>query len=112
MRPQTITQTGSGSGTTNSDPVRVSCRATTTSLSFKTSGSTTGFTAQYTMLAPEGYASASAWATAATWHDVTELSAKTAAAAAAIFAPIQGVRLQANASGTDTGTLIVTQAVD
>lgn len=110
MRPKTITLTGSGSGTTNSDPLRTNWRVPTTSLSLKTSGSTTGFTAQYTLTSPDGYASASAWATAATWQDVTDIDTVTANASAGIFGPVQGVRLQANASGTDTGTLEVVQA--
>ena len=110
MRPKALTLTGSGSGTTNSAPLRVNWRAETTSLSLKTSGSTTGFSAQYTLTSPDGYASGTAWAAAATWHTVDDISAVTANAAAGIFGPVHGVRLQANASGTDTGTLTVIQA--
>jgi hypothetical protein len=109
MGTNTITQTGSGSGTTNSDPVRLNWRRQITSLSFSTSGSTTGFTAQYTLTPPSGYASASAWATGATWHSCEDIAAVTAATSEAIYAPVQGVRLQANASGTDTGTLRILQ---
>ena len=111
MRPQTLTLTGSGSGTTNTSPLRVNWRVRATSLSLKTSGSTTGFTAQFTLTPPDDYASGSAWATAATWHNVDDIAAVTANASAGIFGPVQGVRLQANASGTDTGTLEVVQSV-
>lgn len=112
MKPTTIEHTGSGAGTTNSSPVRVNWRTEKISLSFSTDGSTTGFTAQYTMLEPENYASASAWATAATWHSVTEISGATAAASAVIDGPVQGIRLQADANGTDTGSLIITHSID
>lgn len=109
MQPKTITLTGSGAGTTNSDPYRTDWRNSDISLSFNTSGSTTGFTAQYTMTPPDGYASATAWASGATWHNADTINAATAKAAESIVGPVQGVRLQANATGTDTGTLIVTQ---
>lgn len=110
MKPQTITLTGSGSGATNSAPVRLNWRADSTSLSFGTDGSTTSFTAQYTMTPPNGYADASAWASGATWHDCVAVSGATAAASESLVGPVQGIRLAADASGTDTGTLIVTQA--
>lgn len=109
MKPRTLSLTGSGAGVTNTDPLRVNWRTDDTSLSFGTSGSTTGFTAQYTMTPPDGYASASAWATAAVWHNST-IAAATADAADFISGPVQGIRLQANATGTDTGTLTVTQS--
>jgi hypothetical protein len=113
MRPKTITLTGSGAGTTNSAPYRLNWRSEQTLLAFSTDGSTTGFTVQYTATSPDGYASASAWGTAATWYAAgTELTGITANAANVIEAPVQGVRLQADASGTDTGTLIVTQSSD
>lgn len=107
MRPRTLTLTGNGSGTTNTDPLRVSWRAPGYSLTFGTSGSSTGFTAQFTGTSPDGYASASAWATAATWHNVTDMAAITASASQKIGGPVQGIRLQANGTGTDTGTLNV-----
>lgn len=110
MKPQTISHDGTGSGTSNSSPVRVNWRADETSLSFATDGSTTGFTAQYTMTAPDGYASASAWATGATWHDCVTIAGVTAGASEVLTGPVQGIRLQADANGTDTGTLIATQA--
>lgn len=108
-RPKTITLTGSGSGTTNTDPYRIDWRHSDISLSFATDGSTTGFTAQYTMEPPDDYASASAWATGATWFDHDTIDGVTANATGGIQHPVQGVRLQADASGTDTGTLIITQ---
>lgn len=110
MKAQTITHTGTGSGTTQSAPLRVNRFASPTSLSFSTSGSTTGFTAQYTLTPPTGYATAAAWAAGATWHDCETIAASTAAASEMIQSPINGIRLQANASGTDVGTLTVLQA--
>lgn len=109
MRPQIITLTGSGAGATQSDPVRLNWRAHPTSFGFSTDGSTTAFTAQYTVTPPNGYASATDWGNGATWYD-TAIAAATAAADAGITVPIQGARLIADANGTDTGTLIVTQA--
>ena len=110
MRPKTLTLTGDGEGVTNTAPLRCNWRTSTVSLSLSTDGSTTAFTAQYTMTPPDGYASATAWAAAAQWFDVDDIDAATAAASAAIFAPVQGVRLQASADGTDTGTLVVTHS--
>lgn len=109
MANLTITLTGSGSGTSNSAPVRTNWRTQITSLSLSTSGSTTGFTAQYTLTPPDGYASASAWGTAAVWHSCDDIAAVTTATSEAIYAPVQGIRLQANSSGTDTGTLQIVQ---
>jgi hypothetical protein len=109
MKPISIELTGTGSAA-NSDPVRVNWRADVTTLSFGTDGSTTGFTAQFTMEPPEDHASASAWASAATWHDCETISGVTANASEALIGGIQGVRLQADANGTDTGTLWITQA--
>lgn len=108
MRPTTLSLTGSGAGVTNTSPVRVNWRAEQTSLSFSTDGSTTGFTVQYTLTPPDGYASASAWASAAVWH-ASSISGATADEAGTIAGSVQGVRLQANASGTDTGSLIIAQ---
>lgn len=109
MKPTTITHTGSGSGATNSAPVRVNWRSDVTSLSFATDGSTTGFTGQFTLTPPEDYASASAWASAATWHDCETITGVTAAASERLAGPVQGIRLAADANGTDTGTLIIIQ---
>lgn len=112
---KTITLTGSGSGATNSDPYRVNWRDSQTFLSFTTDGSTTGFTAQHTNTPPDGYASAAAWGAAATWWDVedtvsgVDIAGVTADAKGVIDAPVHGVRLQADANGTDTGILVITQ---
>lgn len=110
MKPTKITLTGNGSGTTNTDPVPLNYRAEVTALSFKTSGSTTGFTVQFTLEPVEGYATAAAWASAATWHN-SSIAAATANAAGSISHPVTGVRLQANGSGTDTGTLVILQSL-
>lgn len=107
MKPTTISLTGSGSGVTNTAPVRVNWRADVTGLQIDTDGSTTGFTAQYTLTAPDGYASAAAWAAAAVWTD--GIASTTADAVGTVTGPIQGVRLQADANGTDTGTLTIIQ---
>lgn len=112
---KTITLTGNGSTTSNSDPYRLNWRDSQTTLVFTTDGSTTGFTVQYTLNIPEDYASASAWASAATWIDVenttlgVDLAGITADAQGTLEAPIQGIRLQADGSGTDTGTLQIAQ---
>jgi len=109
MRPKTITLTGSGSGTTNSNPLRVDWRNSDISLQLITDGSTTGFTAQYTMEPPAAHASLAAWASAATWMSHSELTGVTANDDGGIDKPVQGIRLQADANGTDVGQLIVTQ---
>lgn len=69
-------------------------------------GSTTGWTVQYTMDDLEDIAAASA-----TWVN-TSIAAYTTAAntGIALTIPCYGVRLQCDANGTDTGTLTVTQA--
>ncbi len=104
---KTRTLTGSGSGTTNSTPLRTDWRSPRIGLSLNTDGSTTGFTAQFTLDDPTQYADATAWAAGATWHNVTDIAAVTADTEALIVGPTQGVRLQANASGTDTGILTI-----
>ena len=107
MRPQTITHSGSGAGVTNSDPVPVNWRKHDLSLFFTTDGSTTGFTAQYTGTSPEDYASAAAWNAAAVWTNHSTIAGETSAADGNIDFPVRGIRLQADANGTDTGTLII-----
>lgn len=109
MRPVSITHTGSGSGVTNSDPVRMNWRVKNTAFSLDTDGSTTAFTVQYTLTPPDGYASAAAWAAGATWF-ATTVSAATADAAGSLSHPVHGLRVQASASGTDTATVWITQA--
>ena len=110
MRPQIITLTGSGSGVTNSLPIRMNWRVSNVSLSLGTDGTTTGFTAQYTMTPPDDYASSSAWGAGAVWHDFGAIDGVTQDAASVVPGPVQGIRLQADANGTDSGTLIATQA--
>ena len=108
MKTTTISLTGSGAGVTNTDPVRVNWRADLTALQIDTDGSTTGFTAQYTLTPPDGYASAAAWAAAAVWSE--GIASTTADAVGTVAGPIHGVRLQADANGTDTGALTVIQS--
>jgi len=109
MRPNTLSLTGDGLTTTNTDPLRMNWRGGTISMALDTDGSTTGFTAQYTLTSPDGYASSTAWGTAALWFN-TSIAAASADAAGSIAVPVQGVRLQANSTGTDTATLTVIQA--
>ena len=108
-RTTKITQTGNGSTVSNSDPIPVNSQAVHTSLSFDTDGSTTGFTAQYTLENPQDYDTVALWVAGAAWHNGATIAAVTAINSETITGPITGVRLQANATGTDTGTLVVLQ---
>ena len=109
MRPKTISLTGSGAGVTNSTPVPVNWRTHDIALAFTTDGSTTGFTVEYTLTNPQDYASAAAWNSASVWSDHATIAGETAAADGNIDFPVRGIRLQADANGTDTGTLIIVQ---
>ncbi len=111
MRPKSISLTGNGSTVSNSAPVPISWRGHDASLFFTTSGSTTAFTAQYTGTNPEDYASAEAWNAASVWTNHSTVAGETAAADGNIDFPVRGIRLQANASGADTGTLIILQGL-
>lgn len=108
MKTTTVSLTGSGAGVTNTSPIRVNWRADVTGLQIDTDGSTTGFTAQYTLTPPDSYASASAWASAAVWSD--GIASTTSDAVGTVTGPIHGVRLQADANGTDTATLTILQS--
>lgn len=108
MRPKVITLTGTGSGASETSPVRVDSYSDRTGLGLQTNGSTTGFTVEYTRTSPAGYASASAWATAAAWT-ASSISGASADANDVVAGPVHGVRLKADASGTDTGTLTISQ---
>ena len=106
-RPNKITLTGSGSGTTNSSPLLLNWRARPfeVALAFDTGGSTTGFTVQMALNDPLVTAAAS-W----TWFNHTELAAMTADETGNLAFPVTAIRLQADANGTDTGTLFVIQS--
>lgn len=112
MRSKQLTLTGSGSGTTNTSPLRLNSRAPGYTFSFNTDGSTTGFSVQVTLTNPEEYASSSAWATAANWKAVDNMSGVTADVDQAVISPVQGVRLQADANGTDIGVLDIIERDD
>lgn len=110
MRPVTLTLTGTGS-TLNSAPVVMDYRADPTSISlfFTTSGSTTGFTVQYSGNDPTSYTSASDYNTNAAWFTHAFMTGLTSALSGNIAYPVRAIRLQANASGTDVGTLTIIQ---
>lgn len=110
MRPVVVTVTGTGS-TLNSSPVVMDWRAAPTSISLAlvTSGSTTGFTVQYTLDNPNSFASATTYNSGATWFNHAFMAALTANLSGNIAFPVRAIRLQANTAGTDTGTLTIIQ---
>lgn len=110
MKPKTISLTGSGAGVTNSAPVPTNWRDNRIALYFTTDGSTTGFTVQYTQTDPNDYASADDWKAADVWINHGNLASMTADEENNLTDPVRGIRLQADASGTDTGTLTMIQA--
>ena len=107
MRPKTISLTGNGSTTSNSAAIRMNTRARpfAVSLGFSTSGSTTAYTVQHTFDDPELVAAASF-----VWHSHPDMASMTAAEDGNLAFPVTAIRLQANGSGTDTGTLEIVQA--
>jgi hypothetical protein len=111
MRPVVLTVTGNGATTLNSAPVVCDWRADPTSISlfFKTSGSTTGFTVQYTGDDPRSFTSATTYNANATWFNHAFMAALTATLSGNIAYPVRAIRLQANTSGTDIGTLTIIQ---
>lgn len=111
MRPTTVSLTGSGAGITNSAPIRVNWRQSpfNANMVFTTSGATTVFTVQWTLDEPSNFASAALWNSGATWIDHSAMAGMTATSYGSLDYPVQGVRLQASAAGTDTGTLNFTQ---
>ena len=106
-RPQKISLTGTGSGTGNSNPLLLNWREPNfkVSLAFDTDGSTTGFTVQFALDDPLETAAAS-W----TWFNHSELASMTADEVGNLAFPVTAIRLQADANGTDVGTLFVLQA--
>lgn len=111
MRPVVVTLTGNGATTANSAPVIVDWRASpfNIGLAIDTGGSTTGFTAQYCYEDPNSYTTATLYNANAKWWTLTALSAKTADTDSSLTIPCRAVRLQANASGTDTATMTIVQ---
>jgi len=111
MRPVIVSLTGSGSGTTDSTPVVMDWRIDpfNVSLFFVDGGSTTGFTVQYTGDDPTSYASATSYNTSATWFNHAFMAAMTSNLSGNIAFPVRAIRLQANGSGTDVGTLTIIQ---
>lgn len=110
MRPTVLTLTAA-TAAANSTPIRVNWRQSpfNMSLAFKDSGTTTGFTVQYTMDEPSGFASAATWNSSGTWYDHSVMAGMVANGYGQLDLPVQGVRLRCDASGTDTGTLTITQ---
>ena len=105
-----ITLTGTGSEL-NSDPYPVNWRANpfNASLKLHTSGSTTGFTVQYTMDDPNNFASASDYNTSATWTSHPYMTSLTSDTDGNLAFSIRAVRLQADTNGTDTAVLTYIQ---
>lgn len=110
MRPIVVTLVAAA-GAANSTPIRVNWRQSpfNMSLAFVDNGTTTGFTVQYTMDEPSNFASAATWNSGATWFDHQVMAGMKASSMGQIDFPVQGVRLHCDASGTDTGTLTITQ---
>ncbi len=112
MRPVTLTVTGNGASTLNSTPCPVDWRQDPANISlfFTDSGSTTGFTVQYTGDAPGDYATAALYNSTATWFSHAFMAAMTANTTGNFAFPVRAIRLQADASGTDVGTLKIIQS--
>lgn len=110
MRPVVLTLVAA-TGAANSTPIPTNWRQSpfNMQLTFKDSGTTTGFTVQWTNDSPQDFASASAWNTNGTWFDHPTMAAMKANAYGALNAPVTGVRLHCDASGTDTGILTIRQ---
>lgn len=106
-RPEKITLTGNGSTTGNSSPILLNWRQPNfkVSLGFDTDGSTTGFTVQHCFDDPHETAAAD-W----TWFDHPDLAGMTAKEDGNYAFPVTAIRLQADASGTDVGTLFIVQS--
>jgi hypothetical protein len=79
------------------------------SIGFSTNGNTTGFTIQYTYDDPNNFASAASWNSSGVWYTLNTMSAMTAQKDGTIDFSVQGIRVQANSSGTDTGTVTLIQ---
>lgn len=110
MRPVVLTVTGTGS-TLNSSPVPMDWKGNPFSvgLGLDTSGSTTGFTVQYSFEDPNAYASATTYNSTAKWFSHPFMTTLTADTEGNIAFPVRAVRLQANTAGTDTATLTIIQ---
>lgn len=110
MRPVVITLVAA-SGAANSTPIPTNWRQSpfNLNLTFKDSGTTTGFTVQWTNDSPQDYADAATWNSSATWFDHSTMAGMKANAYGQLDVPVSGVRLHCDASGTDTGTLTIRQ---
>lgn len=110
MRPQVISLTAA-TAQANSTPIRVNWRQSpfNANMVFTTSGSTTGFTVQWTLDPPTDFATAALWNSNGTWISHSVMAGMKATQYGGLDYPVQGVRLQCDASGTDTGTLNFTQ---
>lgn len=110
MRSVVITLVAA-TGAANSTPIRVNWRQSpfNMNLGFADTGTTTGFTVQYTLDAPASFSSAATWNSNATWYDHPVMAGMKLAAVGDLEFPVQGVRLHCDASGTDTGTLTIIQ---
>lgn len=94
--------TGDGATVTASDPVPCNWRASDPNISvgFTSTGSSTTFTLQACLIDPSA-------ATSSDWFDVEAFSGTSDFSK--VIQPVQALRISANATGTDTGTLTVLQ---
>lgn len=110
MLPTTITLVAAA-GAATSSPVPVNWRQSPFNmrLTFKDSGTTTGFTVQWTNDSPQDFATAAAFNSGATWFDFGAMQGMKANAYGELTVPATAIRLACDASGTDTGTLTIRQ---
>lgn len=110
MLPTTITLVAAA-GAATSNPVPVNWRQSPFNLrmTFKDSGTTTGFTVQWTNDSPQDFASAAAFNSGATWFDHSTMAGMLAKGYGDLNTPVTAIRLACDGNGTDTGTLTIRQ---
>jgi len=110
VRPVTVSITGNWL-TQNSAPIVVDQYLTPLNLGlfFKDTGNTTNFKVQFSLDDPFGVY-ATDYNTNGIWFDHSTMTAMTANANGNLTTPVRAVRLQAGATGTDTGSLTVVQS--
>lgn len=110
MRPTTITLVAA-TGAAISSPVPVNWRQSPFNmmLTLDDSGTTTGFTVEWTNDSPQDYATAALWNSAGLWFPLSTMTLLVADAYGSIAFPVTGIRLRCDANGTDTGVLTIRQ---